>query len=152
MQIGQGKDRILWKADNSGIFSAKSTFFLLVRPLAKLKKVKFFLWSLFYTSVNIAKRLQKDFPIWVLSPSCCSLCDRSEETLDHFFFFFLHCSFAHGAWSFIRSQFQLSMCLLFLENFGGSLLKGKANVLWNCTVRDLLWLLWRKKVFRWFFL
>lgn len=75
VQIGHGIDRLWWKADSSGVYSARSAFSLSTNPSPKLKapvvnfiwnfqvpkKVKFFLWSLFYKSVNSAERLQKRF-------------------------------------------------------------------------------------------
>lgn len=80
-QCGIGKDRIRWKSDGSGSFSARLAFASLVRPSKNLdssvvntiwvfkvpKKVKIFLWS-FFTEVLIRLRNYKGVSLTGLSP------------------------------------------------------------------------------------
>ena len=92
-----GCDDLLWKIDASGNFTTKSTFlnltkrnplkvFPLVHSIWKIKiqkKVKLFLWSLTYRSLDTREKLQYAS----LSPSICCLCLK-----------FLHCNFAVKGW------------------------------------------------------
>lgn len=88
--LGQGKDRIWWKADSKGVFSVKSALLAITTPSHTLntattsliwnwnfrvpKKVEAFLWTLFYRGTNTAEHLQKKLPYWALSPSICGMC------------------------------------------------------------------------------
>lgn len=71
------------------------------------KKVKIFLWSLAYRSLNIHKKLQRTFPNWSLSSICC-LFLREMETIGHLF---LHSEFTFRGWQILFSTFVVASCL-----------------------------------------
>lgn len=104
--IGQDSYSLWWNADNKGTFSMKSAFLAITSsPSPKLntattsliwnfkvpKKVKFFLWTLFYRGTNTTDKIQRKLPYWTFSPSVYVMCVNNVETVDHFF---LHCTFA----------------------------------------------------------
>lgn len=70
--LGQGRDVLWWKADRSRVFSEKSAFLVLTTLSPRMqsstsnliwnfrvpKKVKVFMWFLFYRGINTADKLQ----------------------------------------------------------------------------------------------
>ena len=117
-----GDDSLKWTPNINGNFTTKSTFlnltkrspFIVVPLICHIwktkipKKVKFFLWSLAYRSLNTHEKLQKKFQYTMLSPSMCRLCFKEEETLDHLF---LHSLFTRKAWNTLFRTFDLELCL-----------------------------------------
>lgn len=120
--MSSSKDGLRWKLEASGFFSTKFIFSKMTMGAAKAnfstvnliwklkisKKVKFFLWSLAYRSLNIQNKLQRKFPNGSLSPSICYLCLKEAEAFDHLF---LHCDFAFKGWNRIFDLFALDDCL-----------------------------------------
>lgn len=122
VQRGEGMDRIQWTLKGSGSYSSKSMFYHLNdrqsianSTLTSLiwkgkcpKKVKVFLWSLAYRSLNTDEKLQEKFWRWTMSPSSCRLYLKNEENLDHLF---LHYEFAHQSWGWIARKVGIQFCL-----------------------------------------
>ena len=154
-------DSLKWELNASGIFTTKSTFlnltkrfpiaFVLVCTIWKIKvpkKVKFFLWSLSYRSLNTHDKLQRKLHYATLNPSMCCLCFRNEETLDQLF---LHCEFVMKGWSFLFRILNLDCCLpsktasWMLDGVNSKAFRPKGNILWRCTNRSLLWSIWNER-------
>lgn len=141
--LGQGLDRLWWKVDTTGVFSANSAFLALTSPSPRMKsstanqiwnfrvpkKVKVFLLVVFLSRGPCSKKAPAKASPWALTPSICPMCLRDSESVDHFF---IHCPVASTAWSHIASLLDASMCLLkklddfISEGLGGATLKGKA--------------------------
>ena len=115
-------DSLNWIPNMNGNFTTKSTFLNLTKRSPNIavtlirhiwknkipKKVKFFLWSLAYRSLNTHEKLQRKIQNTLISPSMCCLCAKDEETLDHLF---LHCPFTKKAWNTLFGIFDLELCL-----------------------------------------
>lgn len=112
------------------------------------KKVKFFLWSLCYRSLNTSDTIQRKIPNWSLSPSICRICYGSAKSLDHL----SSSARLQGTGGFISYRFltfrlvsQIVLIVGFLEGYGLEVKKKKAKVLWNCVFRAIMWLIWKER-------
>lgn len=69
---------------------------------------------------------------------------------------FLHCPFMAKAWHFIISRVGLPLCLLLrvetwlLDGLNARSLRGKAKILWNCTIGALFCRIWKERKVRTF--
>lgn len=122
VRLGEGEDKVYWRLGKGGAFSSKSALLKLSDAPLSLKssliaaiwnfeipkKVKVFLWSLVYRSLNTQDYLQKKCKNWTIPPSVCSMCNRDGESLDHLF---IHCPFVAkvgiSCWIFLASPFAL---------------------------------------------
>lgn len=106
-KVGVGQDRLNWNFDTRDSFTCKFYFLesfpsssSFQAPLIKAiwnfkipRKVKFFLWTLCYRSLNTSDRIQRKLPNWSISPCICRMCYGAEESLNHLF---ILCSFARN--------------------------------------------------------
>lgn len=111
------------------------------------KKVKFFLWCLFYRSLNTSDRLQWRFPHWALPLQFVGwalLCKIGESYFHSLSFCrqsVVFCTIGIGSFSSSPSKNRWFV----LECFGGVHLRGKSFVLCNYAVRALLWLICKER-------
>ncbi len=98
-------DAIIWRWNSNGIFTIKSAYYFLCfdgvddRIITYLwgwripLKIRIFLWLALRHKLLTGDRL---IIRWWVGPSFCSLCNASEETLDHLL---LVCPYAKAVWS-----------------------------------------------------
>ena len=93
------EDRTIWNLEPSGNFSSKSYFLWLsddrsfndFKPFAMIwkakvpMKIQIFPWALVKGEINTGDVIQRRNPNICLSPSCCVMCRRSEDSINHLF-------------------------------------------------------------------
>ena len=155
-------DKRVWVGGNSGQFSCKSYFDLLINssdlssfePYKSIwktgipPKVKIFAWMAAWRRVNTCDVLQSRRPNRALSPSWCILCRQDAESVDHLI---IRCRFSQIIWDKIKWELHLISALpnswhalLCMEwHFRGN--RKKAKILWRCCIMAAAWCLWLER-------
>jgi hypothetical protein len=162
--LGQGEDKIFWKASSTkefkvrlyyqaldpsvGCFPWKSTWHAKVAP-----RVAFFTWLaslgkvLTVDNLETTKYYLGELVLYVQSRWGCCMCKVDWESVDHLF---LHCALARELWTMVFSLFGMHWVMPrrivdVLACWQGRLGRHKNWVLWNAIPHCVLWCIWRER-------
>lgn len=125
---------LLINSSNRVFVPINSRFFVPANFIQKAKtppKVKMFAWLVASRKVNFNDSLWMKRPYKALSSEWCVMCKKSEESLDFFYFLFLHCLIAlalgHRLFGLIRFRLGVWWMVTISYKGFGDLLKGKPH-------------------------